>query len=126
MFDFGTRAGEVAPVVLLIDRKEDPVTPLLLQWTYQAMVHELLGIRCNRVDLPASANVRLSLRLCIYSQIREKAPGRTAPAIGTFRRLKELRRESDWHTCAEGHVGPNNNAGEILRRDRRGDIAPLL
>jgi len=27
------------------------VTPLLNQWTYQAMVHELLGISNNRVDL---------------------------------------------------------------------------
>ena len=27
------------------------MTPLLLQWTYQAMVHELLGIATNRVDL---------------------------------------------------------------------------
>ena len=40
------------PVHLLIcDRKEDPVTPLLNQWTYQAMVHELIGIKDNRVDL---------------------------------------------------------------------------
>mmetsp|Transcript_27963 Transcript_27963/g.34733 ORF Transcript_27963/g.34733 Transcript_27963/m.34733 type:complete len:157 (+) Transcript_27963:529-999(+) len=37
--------------VLICDRKEDPVTPLLNQWTYQAMVHELIGIKDNRVDL---------------------------------------------------------------------------
>ncbi len=37
--------------VLVVDRKEDPVTPLLNQWTYQAMVHELMGIKDNRVDL---------------------------------------------------------------------------
>ena len=57
LFDFGNRSGEPAPVLLLIDRREDPVTPLLLQWTYQAMVHELLGIRDNRVDLPRSSAV---------------------------------------------------------------------
>ena len=28
------------PVQLVLDRREDPVTPLLSQWTYQAMVHE--------------------------------------------------------------------------------------
>lgn len=27
-------------VQLVLDRREDPVTPLLSQWTYQAMVHE--------------------------------------------------------------------------------------
>lgn len=37
--------------LLIVDRKEDPVTPLLNQWTYQAMVHELIGIKDNRVDL---------------------------------------------------------------------------
>ena len=45
----GSDAGETT--VLILDRREDPVTPLLNQWTYQAMVHELLGIRNNRVDL---------------------------------------------------------------------------
>lgn len=58
LFDFGSRGQEPSPVLLLIDRKEDPVTPLLLQWTYQAMVHELLGIQANRVNLPPSATVR--------------------------------------------------------------------
>ena len=38
-------------LLLIIDRKQDPVTPLLNQWTYQAMVHELMGIQNNRVDL---------------------------------------------------------------------------
>jgi len=39
---FGRRARE---------NVDDPVTPLLQQWTYQAMIHELLGIHNNRVDL---------------------------------------------------------------------------
>ena len=38
-------------LLLVTDRKQDPITPLLNQWTYQAMVHELLGIDRNRVDL---------------------------------------------------------------------------
>ncbi len=59
LFDFGKRGGEVAPIVMLIDRKEDPVTPLLLQWTYQAMVHELIGISSNRVDLTHVPGVRI-------------------------------------------------------------------
>ena len=34
------------------------MTPLLLQWTYQAMVHELIGINTNRVDLSKVPGVR--------------------------------------------------------------------
>ena len=43
LFDFGERDGASNCTVLILDRREDPVTPLLSQWTYQAMVHELLG-----------------------------------------------------------------------------------
>ncbi|GAA0153376.1 membrane trafficking regulatory protein [Lithospermum erythrorhizon] len=49
LFDF--RRTEVSPLLLIIDRRDDPVTPLLNQWTYQAMVHELIGIQDNKVDL---------------------------------------------------------------------------
>lgn len=52
LFDFRSQENGVPPPMLLIlDRKDDPVTPLLNQWTYQAMVHELLNINNNRVDL---------------------------------------------------------------------------
>ncbi|ODQ55580.1 Sec1-like protein [Saitoella complicata NRRL Y-17804] len=54
LFEF--RRGETQPLLLILDRKNDPVTPLLTQWTYQAMVHELLGISNGRVTLPPSAD----------------------------------------------------------------------
>ncbi len=40
-------------VVFVFDRRCDPVTPLLNQWTYQAMIHEIFGIKNNVVDLSA-------------------------------------------------------------------------
>ncbi len=49
LFDF--RAVDTPPILLILDRREDPVTPLLTQWTYQAMVHQLFGIHNGRVDL---------------------------------------------------------------------------
>ncbi|KAI8467801.1 MAG: SM/Sec1-family protein [Monoraphidium minutum] len=52
VFDFGSHRA--SPVVLLLDRRDDPVTPLLSQWTYQAMIHELLGIRDGTVILDTS------------------------------------------------------------------------
>jgi len=46
LFDF---KKDNIPLLLILDRRDDPVTPLLQQWTYQAMVHELLGIEDNRI-----------------------------------------------------------------------------
>jgi hypothetical protein len=57
LFDFGRRP-DTPPILLLVDRREDAVTPLLTQWTYQAMVHELLGIENGRVDLSHAPDVR--------------------------------------------------------------------
>lgn len=58
LFDFGNRGREGAPLLIIIDRRDDPVTPLLSQWTYQAMIHEILGLHINRVDLRAIADVK--------------------------------------------------------------------
>lgn len=49
LFEF--RRTDIQPLLLVLDRREDAITPLLNQWTYQAMVHELLGIQNNRVSL---------------------------------------------------------------------------
>jgi hypothetical protein len=51
IFDFGARSQ---PVLLILDRRDDPVTPLLTQWTYQAMVHELVGVSDNTVKLTST------------------------------------------------------------------------
>ncbi|KAG2757911.1 Sec1-like protein [Suillus brevipes Sb2] len=59
LFDF--RLTQVAPLLLILDRRNDPVTPLLSQWTYQAMVHELLGIHNGRVDLSMVPDIRPEL-----------------------------------------------------------------
>ncbi|KAI8916009.1 Sec1-like protein [Gorgonomyces haynaldii] len=49
LYDF--KKPDTPPIVLLLDRRNDPITPLLNQWTYQAMIHEILGIDNGRVDL---------------------------------------------------------------------------
>ncbi|CAL5223597.1 g6136 [Coccomyxa viridis] len=67
LFDFGKRGGETAPIIMIMDRKEDPVTPLLLQWTYQAMVHELIGIHTNRVDLTQVPGVKKDFQEIVLS-----------------------------------------------------------
>lgn len=59
---FGFKRPEKDNVLLILDRKDDPVTPLLSQWTYQAMLHELIGIRNNRVDLNDAPGVRKDMK----------------------------------------------------------------
>lgn len=43
--------SDTKPLLLIMDRKNDPLTPLLSPWTYQAMIHEYLTITKNIVDL---------------------------------------------------------------------------
>ncbi|KAI9850226.1 MAG: vacuolar protein sorting-associated protein 45 [Vezdaea acicularis] len=66
LFDF--RKTDTPPILLLVDRRDDPITPLLTQWTYQAMVHELLGIQNGRVDLSDVPDVRPELKEIVLSQ----------------------------------------------------------
>lgn len=66
LFDF--RKTDTPPILLLLDRRDDPITPLLTQWTYQAMVHELLGIRNGRVDLSEVPDIRPELKEIVLSQ----------------------------------------------------------
>lgn len=59
------RRTATAPLLLILDRRNDPVTPLLTQWTYQAMVHELLGITNGRVSMEEVPDVRDELKVCL-------------------------------------------------------------
>ncbi|CAD7092047.1 unnamed protein product [Hermetia illucens] len=68
LFDFRSHDNGVPPPLLLIlDRRDDPITPLLHQWTYQAMVHELLTINNNRVDLSKVSGISKDLKEVVLS-----------------------------------------------------------
>lgn len=60
LFDF--RKPERSPVLLIVDRRQDPITPLLTQWTYEAMIHELIGIKNNRIELASSTTASESIQ----------------------------------------------------------------
>lgn len=66
LFDF--RKADTPPILLLLDRRDDPITPLLTQWTYQAQVHELLGIHNGKVDLSDAPDIRPELKEIVLSQ----------------------------------------------------------
>ena len=61
LFDF--RKTDTPPVLLILDRRNDPVTPLLSQWTYQAMVHGMIGIQNGRVDLSNVPDIKKDLKV---------------------------------------------------------------
>lgn len=44
LFDF--RRTEISPLLLIVDRRDDPVTPLLNQWTYQVQVLTMICDFC--------------------------------------------------------------------------------
>jgi len=58
-------------VLLILDRRDDPVTPLLNQWTYQAMVQELIGLDNNRVDLRKSPGVKSEAKELVLSILHD-------------------------------------------------------
>eukprot|EP00471_Norrisiella_sphaerica_P001833 CAMPEP_0184490576 /NCGR_PEP_ID=MMETSP0113_2-20130426/18227_1 /TAXON_ID=91329 /ORGANISM="Norrisiella sphaerica, Strain BC52" /LENGTH=539 /DNA_ID=CAMNT_0026874517 /DNA_START=156 /DNA_END=1775 /DNA_ORIENTATION=- len=64
VFDF---RDSQQPILLILDRREDPITPLLMQWTYQAMVHELLTITDNRVDMSGVEDVKADMKQVVMS-----------------------------------------------------------
>lgn len=66
LLDF--RKPDTPPILLILDRRDDPVTPLLTQWTYQAMVHELIGIQNGKIDLKDVPEVRSELKEIVLSQ----------------------------------------------------------
>jgi len=55
-----------------LDRRNDPVTPLLNQWTYQAMLHELLIMENNRIDLSKVQGVRAELKEIVMSATQDQ------------------------------------------------------
>ncbi|KAF2218261.1 vacuolar protein sorting-associated protein 45 [Elsinoe ampelina] len=66
LFDF--RKTDTPPILLIVDRRDDPVTPLLTQWTYQAMVHELMGIQNGKVNLSEVPDVRPEYKEVLLNQ----------------------------------------------------------
>lgn len=50
------------PVLVLLDRKSDALTPLLQPWTYQSMINEYIGVKRNVVDLSKAPDIDKDLQ----------------------------------------------------------------
>ena len=65
------RRSSGGTLLLVLDRRDDPVTPLLSQWTYQAMVHELLGLNNHRVILKGAPHIAKDLEEVVLSSSQD-------------------------------------------------------
>jgi len=64
VFVLESQVVDQRPVLLIVDRGHDLVTPLLHSDTYQALVDDLLGAKLNRVDnVPTDEGARRSFEL---------------------------------------------------------------
>jgi len=43
--------------LLIFDRREDPITPLIYNWSYQSLANEFLGIESNSVKISGSSHL---------------------------------------------------------------------
>lgn len=69
LFDDLNRNADTPPLLLILDRKSDPITPLLTPWTYQSMIHELIGVARNVATLEESQEqLTLSETLDVFFQ----------------------------------------------------------
>ncbi|OQV12852.1 Vacuolar protein sorting-associated protein 45 [Hypsibius exemplaris] len=102
LFDFRTAGPQ--PVLLILDRREDSVSPLLNQWTYQAMVHELLGIQTNRVSLADVPNIAREMQEVVLSTEQDEfyAANRYANFGEIATSIKQLMEE--YQTKAKMHT----------------------
>lgn len=93
-------------LLLVLDRRDDPVTPLLSQWTYQAMVHELLGLNNHRVILKGAPNIPKDLEevvLCssqdlFFKESRHKNFGELGEEIQTL--LRDYQKQTAQHNTS--------------------------
>ncbi|CDF89038.1 ZYBA0S03-07734g1_1 [Zygosaccharomyces bailii CLIB 213] len=60
LFDFPIM--DSPPILVLLDRKSDPLTPLLQPWTYQSMISEYIGVKRNMVDLSKAPDIDKDLQ----------------------------------------------------------------
>ncbi|KAK6178811.1 hypothetical protein SNE40_011311 [Patella caerulea] len=105
LFEF--RRTDVAPVLLILDRRDDAVTPLLNQWTYEAMVHEVLGIENSKINLSKVPGISKDLKEVLlsaetdefYSENMYQSFGEIGTNIKNL--MDEFQKQSKNHTKVE-------------------------
>ena len=115
LFTFA-KAGGSSPLLLVLDRREDPLSPLLTKWTYQAMIHETLagGIKNNVVDMKQVKGVSKDMEELVLSPqdddfFREHMNAKFPDALEAAQRLSQ-----DYQRVKSG-IGAGRSMEEIQR-----------
>jgi hypothetical protein len=58
--------GFQRPVLLILDRNFDLATPLHHTWTYQALIHDTLDLKLNRVEVVEEKNHQGEIKKKVY------------------------------------------------------------
>lgn len=80
-------------LLFIYDRKEDPITPLLTQWTYQSMIHEVFTISQNIVEVKNEKLVLSDHDDKFFKENLEKEFGEVANKIND--KVNDLGRKRD-------------------------------
>jgi vacuolar protein sorting-associated protein 45 len=115
IFHFRSMGGG-GTLLLVVDRLDDAVTPLLSQWTYQAMVHELLGLNNNRVILRGAPNITKDLEEVVLSAEQDSFFRKNRDA--NFGELGEAIQQllSDYQKQTQSHDVSKLNSIEDMQR----------
>lgn len=63
---------DTPPLLVLLDRESDPLTPLLQPWTYQSMINEYVGLKRNVVDLSGMPGIDQDLQKVTLSSMQDR------------------------------------------------------
>jgi len=110
---FHFRKRGVNTLLLILDRCDDPVTPLLSQWTYQGMVHELLGLNNNRVVLKGAPGVHKDLEEVVLSSAQDEFFHKNK--FANFGELGEAIKKllDDYQKQTQSHTNMQSNLNSI-------------
>ncbi|AMD21326.1 HER047Cp [Eremothecium sinecaudum] len=70
LFDFPRM--DATPILLILDRNNDVLTPILQPWSYQSMIHEYIGMKGNIVDLSEVPDIADDLKQAVLSSKQDQ------------------------------------------------------
>lgn len=95
-------------VILILDRFDDPITPLITSWTYQAICHEILGIHSGIVETPVQIKKKKIASPQSQSQTTNQPqsanPGSKATTPQSQLQQQQPKEEFEIETRYEQHV----------------------
>ena len=104
--------------MLILDRADDPFTPLMFHWTYEAMIHDLMRLSLKRVRIDSSKEELLldSSTDSFYDTHRSRSFGVVADSLqkGNVVHSTQLTKKNNTHTSNTGTQTYRNKHAETI------------